>query len=155
MNKSAFRFLLPSLLLVLASCGDLNRQKKHTDSANAAETTVPKCPVETGGTVLPVNIRIEGNSTLCTCSLDGNPEQSITRGRINTLRQRISGDALCVFFRVAGGSGTFRAQVSLNGKTQTLEQELMANVDFVQQNFPLSVFGIAPATAADSVSVIP
>ncbi|MCU0434979.1 MAG: hypothetical protein MUC87_16095 [Bacteroidia bacterium] len=138
--------------MLAAGCGRNNREKQPADSAvpdSASNTTKLKpdaaCPAETNMTpVQTIEVKYEGDCQYCTFAVEGGSPQLLAWGKTHRIKASLGGNDICTLFRVNTGRGLFRGFITINGKTQIVEQEISEMLEQIQRSFSFSDFNLTP-----------
>jgi hypothetical protein len=132
-------------LLAAASCGETKSKKNNHDTL-AADTTAGKgCPPETAmDQIQTIEIKYEGDCQYCSFIIENSKPILLVKGKVTRIDAAIGGNEICTLFRVNTGQGLFRGFITINGKTQFVEQEISEMLEQVQRSFSFTDFGITP-----------
>ncbi|MCA6362180.1 MAG: hypothetical protein IM638_04035 [Bacteroidetes bacterium] len=140
--------LLTSCLILLAAagCGESSRKKSPPDSLAADTTAGRGCPPETAmDQIQTIEVKYEGDCQYCSFIIENSKPILLVKGKVTRIDAAIGGNEICTLFRVNTGQGLFRGFITINGKTQFVEQEISEMLEQVQRSFSFADFGITPA----------
>lgn len=146
MKNLAFIVLLIASLGA-ASCSGNKKDSEDVDSVGQLDSVskTPVCPPETGNLQKQtIEVEYEGDCQYCSFSVEGAPAKLLVPRKKNKLEVNVGGEDLCTQFRINTGQGRFRALITINGKTQIVEQEISEMLEVIQRSFSFSDFGITP-----------
>jgi hypothetical protein len=143
---------LPFIILLIAAlavtgCSGNKKKAEDRDSVSVSDSVskTPVCPPETVNLQRQtIEVEYEGDCQYCSFSVEGAPAKLLVPRKKNKFEINIGGEDICTLFRINTGQGRFRALITINGKTQIVEQEITEMLEEIQRSFSFSDFGISP-----------
>lgn len=141
--KNLLFIILSLAIIITVGCGESRRKNAPSDSTSTDSITSKKCPPDSAmDQVQTIEVKYEGDCQYCSFSIENGKTILLTKGKANRFDAAIGGDEICTLFRVNTGRGLFRAFITINGKTQIVEQEISEMLEEVQRSFSFTDFGL-------------